>query len=102
MEPTPFRKRFEATLAEGGRSHCRFRNRGTDFLSESGITRVSGSAKRQCDRALPGGWRQVDHLVPGDAVARDLRHRVRAAEDAEDGQEVDDDLPGPETAALGG
>jgi hypothetical protein len=34
------------------RSHCRFRNRGTDYISESGMKWMSGGAKRQCDRAL--------------------------------------------------
>ena len=34
------------------RSHCRFINRGTDPLSKSGIKWMSGSTKRQCDRAL--------------------------------------------------
>jgi hypothetical protein len=38
------------------RSHCRFRNRDTNYFSESVIKRVSGSTKRQCDRALRGGW----------------------------------------------
>ena len=34
-------------------SHCRFRNRGTDSLSESGAKRTSGSTHRKFDRALP-------------------------------------------------
>jgi hypothetical protein len=34
------------------RSHCHFRNRGADSLSESGIKWMSGGTKRQCDRAL--------------------------------------------------
>ena len=34
------------------RSHCRFRNRGTEYVSEFGIKWLSGGAKRQCDRAL--------------------------------------------------
>jgi hypothetical protein len=33
-------------------SHCRFRKRGTEYVSESGIKWMSGGAKRQCDRAL--------------------------------------------------
>jgi hypothetical protein len=33
------------------RSHCRFRSRGTDCVSESGMKRMSGGAKRRCDRA---------------------------------------------------
>ena len=34
------------------RSHCRFRHRGTESLSESGMKWTSGSTKRQSDRAL--------------------------------------------------
>jgi hypothetical protein len=34
------------------RSHCRFSNRGTEYVSESGMKWVSGSAKQECDRAL--------------------------------------------------
>ena len=34
------------------RSHCRFRNRGTEYFSYSGIKWMSSSTKRQCDRAL--------------------------------------------------
>jgi hypothetical protein len=36
------------------RSHCRLRNRRTEYVSASGIKRISGSCstKRQCDRAL--------------------------------------------------
>jgi hypothetical protein len=34
------------------RSPARFRNRGTDSLSESGMERTSGRTKRQCDRTL--------------------------------------------------
>jgi hypothetical protein len=34
------------------RSHCRFRNRGTEYVSESGVKRMNGSRKRQCERAL--------------------------------------------------
>ena len=34
------------------RSHHRFRNRGTDYVSESGMKWMSGGTKRQCDRAL--------------------------------------------------
>jgi hypothetical protein len=36
------------------RSHRRFRNRGTEYVSESGIEWMSGGTKRQCDRALVG------------------------------------------------
>ena len=31
---------------------CRFRNRGTEYASESGIKWRSGGAKRRCDQAL--------------------------------------------------
>jgi hypothetical protein len=34
------------------RSHCRFRNRSTEYVRESGVEWMSGSTKRQCDRAL--------------------------------------------------
>jgi hypothetical protein len=34
------------------RSHCRFRSRGTEYVSESGMKWISGGTKRQCDRAL--------------------------------------------------
>jgi hypothetical protein len=35
------------------RSHCRFRNRGTEYVREYGMKRMNGGTKRQCDRALP-------------------------------------------------
>jgi hypothetical protein len=35
------------------RSHCRFRNRVTEHVSESGIKWMWGLTKRQCDRAPP-------------------------------------------------
>ena len=38
--------------APGVRSHCRFRNRRTEYVCESGIKRTSSSTQRQCDRAL--------------------------------------------------
>jgi hypothetical protein len=34
------------------RLHCRFRNRGTEYVSKSGMKWMGGSTKRQCDRAL--------------------------------------------------
>jgi hypothetical protein len=34
------------------RSQCRFSNRGTEYVSRSGIKWMSGSTKRQCDRTL--------------------------------------------------
>jgi hypothetical protein len=33
------------------RSHCCFRNRGTEYVSKSGMNWMSSSTKRQCDRA---------------------------------------------------
>ena len=36
------------------RSHCRFRNRGTKYVSESGMKWMRGATKRQCDRTLAG------------------------------------------------
>jgi hypothetical protein len=41
------------------RSHCRFRYRGNQYVSESCMKSVSGGAKRQCDRALAPGWAWV-------------------------------------------
>jgi hypothetical protein len=34
------------------RPHCHFRNRGTEYVSESSIKQISGSTKRHCNRAL--------------------------------------------------
>jgi hypothetical protein len=34
------------------RSHCRFRNRGTEYVSRCGIKWMSGRTERRCDRAL--------------------------------------------------
>jgi hypothetical protein len=34
------------------RSHCRFRNRAADYLSEYGMKCLSGGTKRQCNRTL--------------------------------------------------
>ena len=36
-----------------GTSHYRFRNRRTEYLSESGVKRTNGSTKRQCNRTEP-------------------------------------------------
>ena len=52
------------------RSHCRFRNRGPKYFSESGMKWMSGSAKRQCDRALCPT--RAD-LVGSNAAARSSR-----------------------------
>jgi hypothetical protein len=45
-------KRLELSVEPRVRSHCRFRNRGTEYVGDSGITWMSASTKRQCDRAL--------------------------------------------------
>ena len=53
----------KACVCAGGgrvRSHCRFRKRGPEYVSEYGMKWMSGGAERQCDRALGGGpprWR---------------------------------------------
>ena len=47
-------------------SHGRFRHRGTEYLSVSGMEWMSVSTKRQCDRGLSRGpWR---HLPAGRAA----------------------------------
>jgi predicted PhzF superfamily epimerase YddE/YHI9 len=49
---------LSAGAAGGGgrvRSQCRVRNRGAAYVSEYGTKWMSGSTKRQCDRALGGG-----------------------------------------------
>jgi hypothetical protein len=71
------------------RSHCRFRNRGTEYVSKSGVKGMSGSTKRQCDRALappppaiededdqdPNGW---DYHGDGElGVHVDVRNAVQ-------------------------
>ena len=40
----------------GVRSHCRFRKRGTEYVSESVMKRMKGRTKRQCDRAPAVPW----------------------------------------------
>jgi hypothetical protein len=52
----PTRAQSETWLLAGlrVRSHCRFRNRGTEYASEYGMKWMSGCTKRQCDRALAG------------------------------------------------
>jgi hypothetical protein len=49
------------------RSHRRFRNRGTDYLTGFGVKWLSGSKKRQCGRALqrPSVARVLGVLPPG-------------------------------------
>ena len=55
------------------RSHCRFRNRGTEYVSGSCIKWIGGGAKRQCDRAL----RQPHELVVAPEERRLARRRLR-------------------------
>jgi hypothetical protein len=65
------------------RSHCRFRNRGTDSLSKSVIKWMSDGTKRQCDQTLPpspspSGSRPRYALSPpplSGPFAGPLRHR---------------------------
>ena len=65
-EAPPYVQHYDAALGKRGglranlvppapraRSHCRFRNRGTDHLREYGVQWMNASKKRQCDRALP-------------------------------------------------
>jgi hypothetical protein len=42
----------EGAARAGVRSHCRFRNRGTEYISKYGMKRTNGCTKRQRDRAL--------------------------------------------------
>ena len=54
------------------RPHCHFRNRRTEYISESGMKWISGGTKRQCDRALPWSRR------PGATRTARCRPGVRA------------------------
>ena len=64
------------------RPHCRFRNRGTEYVSKSGINWMSGGAKRQCDRALVMPLVELRHalldVVPQPEHLR-LRLELRSA-----------------------
>ena len=64
----------------GGRvsSHCRFINRAIDYLSESGMKWMSGGAKRQCGRTLPGGQRALRRELPVGALRQRCADRRRA------------------------
>jgi hypothetical protein len=44
------------------RSHCRFRNTGAEYVSESGVKWTSGSTKRQCDQPYPVQVDVRDHM----------------------------------------
>ena len=50
--PVAYHPPASAARPPGVRSRCRFRNRGTDYLSGSGKKWLSDGATRQCDRAL--------------------------------------------------
>ena len=55
------------------RSHCRFRNRGTEYVSKTEIKWMSGGAKRPCDRALRSATAAPSRLRRG------LGHHLAAA-----------------------
>ena len=57
MSADPYMRGGLKTAEDGAlraRSHCRFRTRGTEYVSEFGIGMkwMSGSTERQCDRTL--------------------------------------------------
>ena len=58
------------------RSHCRFRNKSTQYGREYGMKWMSGSTKRPCDRAL------VDLLVRDERGGRDVADRLEHGRDA--------------------
>ena len=45
-------EKIDEQVCDRVRSHSRFRYKAIDYLSESGMRWMSGSAKRQCDRTL--------------------------------------------------
>ena len=55
----------------------RFRNRGAEYMSESGVKWMSGSAKRQCDPEPYPGRRWVERAV-NKARLQELGARVAA------------------------
>ena len=55
------------------RSHCRFRNRSTEYVSKTGIKWMSGGTKRQCDGALRSATAAPSRLRRG------LGHHLAAA-----------------------
>jgi hypothetical protein len=60
-------------------SHCHFRNRGTEYDRDSGKKWMSGSTKRQCDRALclrRHRRRPSTHGVP---PRQECNHSVRSS-----------------------
>jgi hypothetical protein len=58
-----------ASSRPGVRSHCRFRKRGSEHVSDSGMKWVGGGAKRRCGRAL-GRPRRVGLCAAGGGVTR--------------------------------
>jgi hypothetical protein len=54
------------------RSHYCFRNRGTEYVRKYGMKWMSGSTKRQCDRALPDKRPEEGAPVAVGATARAL------------------------------
>ena len=59
------------------RSHCRFRSRGIEYVRKSGMKRMSGSAKRRCNRALSQTWPRREAITLGDVGVRTLGEGVR-------------------------
>jgi hypothetical protein len=66
------------------RSHCRFRNRGTEYVRDFGIKWMSSSTKRRCDRALA--------RTPGSEVGLEV--------DFLRGEQRGVDCPGPELSEM--
>ena len=52
--PSPARQPSQRGYRPRVRPHRRFRNSGTGYVSESGITWMGGGTQRRCDRALCG------------------------------------------------
>ena len=55
MSADPYMRGGLKTADDGAlrpRSHCRFRTRGTEYVSEFVMKWMSGSTERQCDRTL--------------------------------------------------
>jgi hypothetical protein len=63
------------------RSHCRFRNSGTEYVSDSGVKWMRGGTQRQCDRALRAPRRHpvlVPHVDVGDGDLQVVLHSASA------------------------
>jgi hypothetical protein len=61
----------EAGSGRRVRSHCRFRNRGTEYVSESGMERMSGGARPSPQRAAGGPDGGLEERLAGDGVVVD-------------------------------